>query len=377
MKTIYTNISYTIAALVSVVTISCSEKQEASAVSTTETNTVTVTETQFTSSGMEVNTLTAQPFQQYVATTGSITVPPDNEAVITPYFAGYVKNVSLLPGDEVKKGQVLFTIENPEYLAWQQQFLESKGKLSFLEDDYKRQQLLINDSITSTKAYSKALSAYQVEKAIYNGLKEKLQLLHINTANLSAGNMTAVTTVTAPISGVVTTMEISKGTYIGPQNVAMKVTNLEELHVELNVYEKDITKLKDGQQVIFYAQDNPDKKFEAEVHLVNKAIDPTTRTVNVHADLVQKENAQFLVPGMFLEAKVITNTQTFQALPTDAVVTIDDISYALLEMENETYKKVIVKTGVTNSEFTQILNADKFAPKAKFITKGAYPLISE
>lgn len=107
---------------------SCNSKEkstvadEDSSVEIENPDVITLTKTQFTSGNMEVGKITTQPFNTIVKANGMFAVPPENQADVSAYFAGYVKDISLLLGDAVKKGQTLFTIENPEYVQAQQDF---------------------------------------------------------------------------------------------------------------------------------------------------------------------------------------------------------------------------------------------------------------
>ncbi|MDD4247013.1 MAG: efflux RND transporter periplasmic adaptor subunit, partial [Dysgonamonadaceae bacterium] len=105
--------------------------------------------TQFNSSDMKLGKLEMQEFYEIVKANGMFNVPPQNRASVSSYFGGSVKDIKLQPGQHVKRGQVLFTLENPEFVQLQQDFLESQGQLSYLKSDYERQKNLVEDNVTS------------------------------------------------------------------------------------------------------------------------------------------------------------------------------------------------------------------------------------
>ncbi len=86
------------------------EKSEATNIDTAETiedvDVITITESQFNSGEMKVGKITMQEFNTNVKANGMFAVPPQNQADVSTYFAGYVKDIKFLPGDIVKKGQV-------------------------------------------------------------------------------------------------------------------------------------------------------------------------------------------------------------------------------------------------------------------------------
>src|SRR5690606_33026367 len=113
---------------------------------------------QFQSSNMVLGKMEMGSFHEVVKANGMFDVPPENRAAVSCYFGGTVKDIRLLPGQKVKKGQVLFILENPDYVQMQQDFLEAKGQLAYLKSDYERQKNLAQDNVTSQKNYLKAES---------------------------------------------------------------------------------------------------------------------------------------------------------------------------------------------------------------------------
>ena len=125
--------------------ISCSspdKSKEKSLIVESESHGVSITIEQFQSSNMLLGKLSTQPFSQSIKTFGMFEAPPESKASVSAYFEGYVKELKLLIGQKVNKGQVLFTLENPAYIQVQQNFLEAKGQLKYLKSDYERQKNL-------------------------------------------------------------------------------------------------------------------------------------------------------------------------------------------------------------------------------------------
>ncbi|ASV29600.1 efflux RND transporter periplasmic adaptor subunit [Maribacter cobaltidurans] len=373
--------SLLLVAIMALASCNSKEKSEVKNTDATEkaenTDIATITENQFKSGDMELGKITTQPFNTVVKANGMFAVPPENQADVSAYFAGYVKDINLLPGDAVKKGQTLFTIENPEYVQVQQNFLEAKGRLNYLKSDYDRQKELIADNVTSKKNFLKAESEYTVTLAQYQSLKKRLSLMNINPNTLSGDNIRSVISVLSPLSGYATTINATKGMYLNPSDVAITVTNTDDLHIELKIFEKDLPMIKMGQPINFRLQNNMDKVYQGKVHLVNKTINAEDRTVNIHGDLVNEDDAKLFAPGMYIEAEILTTSSEHPALPTEAVANIDNDFFVLVKENEQTFRRVLVKVGTTNNGFTQILNADDFKPDTQFLTKGAFNLITE
>tara|TARA_R110001583_G_scaffold43034_1_gene136802 strand:- start:5883 stop:6983 length:1101 start_codon:yes stop_codon:yes gene_type:complete len=363
--------------------VSCNSKEKtevANTVASTDIenpDVVSITENQFKSGDMELGKITIQPFNTIVKANGMFAVPPENQADVSAYFAGYVKNISLLPGDAVKKGQALFTIENPEYVQVQQNFLEAKGRLNYLKSDYERQKELMADNVTSKKNFLKAESEYAVTLAQYQSLKKRLSLMNINPNTLSGENIRSVISVPSPLSGYVTTINATKGMYLNPSDVAITVTNIDDLHIELKIFEKDLPMVKVGQPINVRLQNNNNKVYQGKVHLVNKAINIQDRTVNILGYLVNESEAKLFAPGMYIEGEILTTTAEYPALPVEAVANIDNDYFVLVKENGMNFKRVLVKIGATNNGFIEIVNADDFKLDTEFLTKGVFNLITE
>ena len=238
-----------------------------------------------------------------ISVRGYVDVPPEQRLSVSPFYGGYVKNILVLPGTKVKKGEVLFTLQNPEFITLQQQYLETAKQLEYLEQDFKRQMELSKDNISSEKTFKKAESDYQVMKAKASGLKEQLKLLGISTSDLENGSIYTVVKVYAQISGTVTEVNIQKGVFVDVKDVAVKLINMDHLHLELEVFEQEALKVKVGQKILFRIPEIDDKEYNGEVHLVVPAIDMKKRTFLVHGHLDDMKKNKFL-PGMYVDAKI-------------------------------------------------------------------------
>jgi len=235
---------------------------------------------------------------------GFIDVPPEQRAGVSPYYGGYVKKIYVLPGQEVKEGEVLLTLQNPEYLTIQQEYLEALAQLKYLKANYERQKLLSNENISSVKNFSKAESDYRVVLARYNGLKEQIKLMGLSLTALEKGKLSSVIQVNSPISGSITKVNVTKSAFIDATKVALEIVNNDHIHLELQVFEREAMKIKIGQVIHFKIPELNDKVYKGEVYLIVKSIDMQERTVNIHGHIHEEVQAQF-IPGMFVEAEIV------------------------------------------------------------------------
>jgi len=375
------NIKY-ILIIATILMMSCNnkEKHHAEEIHTTsETQKdehITITKAQFENSKMVLGSLSEQKFSVTVKTTGMIDAPPQSREIISSFYDGFIKNSKLLIGDVVKKGQALVTIENPEFLDMQQEYLEIKEEISYLKSEYKRQQTLYNEQITSQKSFQKSESEYKRKLAKIKGLRKKLQLLNININNVEQGNLTSVITLYSSINGSISEINVSKGTHIAKADKIMEIINIDHIHIELTVFEKDAMKIKKGQHIKFKIPEASDKYYEAEVHLVGKSIDTNTRTVKVHGHLHDETKNTFDI-GMFVTAEIEIESKKAMAVPTNAVVEDGEhqvILKLIKEDNNYIFEPIDVEISSKNTNFTQIIS-DKIKPNDKVLIKGAFDLV--
>ena len=368
--------------LIPIVLAACGEKgsQSNEMANTAETdNIISVTKSQFENGHMVLGNVVDYQFNEVVKANGFIDVPPQNKASISTFMGGFVKNTPLLIGDKVKKGQLVLTLENTEYVELQQQYMEVAEQLSYLKSEYERQQTLFNEKITSEKNFLKAESTYKSTLAHFNGLHEKLRMMNINPTSVEQGNISSTINLYSPISGYVTKVNVSNGSYISSQDEVLEIVNTDHIHLELSVFEKDIMKIKKGQIITFKVPESSGELFKAEVHLVGTSIDESTRTIKVHAHIEDEEKTRF-IKGMFIEAEIITDAKTAKALPKDAVYNFNDSYFTLvlkdLKDEIYTFNKTEVKAGKQVEDFIEVLNPDDFNDK-NVLTKGSLTLLSE
>jgi cobalt-zinc-cadmium efflux system membrane fusion protein len=342
-------------------------------------NEISVSVAQFKANKMQLGNLQTYTFSDYLTTTGIVNVPPKNKATISPFYGGYVKTINLINGDYVKRGQLLFTLENPDFIQLQQDFLQAKEQLTYLKLDYERQKQLADEQIASQKKYLKAKSDYYVTKSQYQSLKKKLQMLHINTSKLSDENIRSMINIYAPISGYISDISIEKGAFLSPERAALKIVNTSHKHIELKVFEKDLHKIKKGQKVIFNLQNDIAKKFTGKIHLIEKKVDAQKRFINVHVHIDDEKNIKNMLPMMYVDAKIVVQTHQAKGLPETAVIDKDDEHFVLLQTETEEdhliFEAKEVHIGDRSNGQIEIISATDFTEEDKLLLKGGFFLI--
>lgn len=336
-----------------------------------ETEVMTISKDQYENESLSMTSLVAHSFGTRISSTGVIDVPPNGRAVISAQIGGYIKNSPLLIGDQVKKGQLLLTIENIKFLELQQEYMEAKEQLVFLKSNYERQEELFDEKISSEKSFLKAESDYKIILATYQGLRKKLELLQIDPVQVESGNLTSVSNIFAPISGDITNINVTTGSYVSSSDQIMAIVNTDHLHLELKIFEKDVFKIKKGQTVFFSVPESGSKQFKGSIHLIGKSIG-SDRTVMVHAHIDEPHDEGF-IPGMFVQASILTYENSAMGILNKAVVEENGLAYVMhiKSEENDTYllEKIEVETGETSGDIIMIKNHDELDPNGKYLVR--------
>ncbi|PIB33484.1 efflux transporter periplasmic adaptor subunit [Gaetbulibacter sp. 5U11] len=364
----------------SLVLVACGKSEKTTElVPETETHNdnITITKAQFEGEKMAFGTLAEYDFNETVKVNGMIDVPPKNKSSVSTFTGGYITKTPLLVGDRVKKGQLLVTLENPEFVELQQNYLEVSEQLNYLKSEFNRQKTLFDEKITSEKNYLKAESAYKSNLAHYNGLRKKLQMLNLNPSSVEQGRIASTINLYAPISGHVTKVNVSNGTYVSPSDVIMEIVDIDHIHLELLVFEKDIMQIKKDQKIEFTIPEASDKTFEAEVHLAGTTIDEQTRRVKVHGH-VDNDKENFIV-GMFVDADIIIESKKGFGLPKEALIEVDNDFFVLIldkvntdQFHFETFK---LELGKQTEAYVEILNSEALKDK-QIVIKGTNMLLN-
>lgn len=281
--------------------------------------------------GIETGSFQEINLKTTIKANGQLELPPQNKASVSALMAGRVKSVKVTVGNYVKKGQVLARLEHPDYLEMQEAFLETYTHLDFLENEYLRKKQLLADSITAVKTYEESESNYKRAKVKLNSLKAKLELLGINVSSLKSGNIVSSIPVSSPISGYVHQVEINMGMSIQPEQELFEIVDLDHIHMDLMVYEKDIDRVEIGQKVLFSLNSKPDQVFEGKVFASGKAFEDDPKAVIVHAEIENKTGN--LLPGMYVDARIETNAEKVRALPDEALIEDGGLPYIFVRFE--------------------------------------------
>lgn len=343
-----------------------------------EEGTVTLNNQQFEALKVSVDTLALRNMSGYVEANGTLEVPPQNEAAITSVVGANVTQIKVIEGDRVEKGQVVAYLSHPNIISIQTDYLNAYSNSELSKKNFERQKKLYEAGVASGANFQKAEAEYKASTALVNGLAAQLKILNINSASVRNGTIAQQIPLRSPIEGFVQKVEVKTGQYVEPQTELFEIVNTHHVHADLMVFEKDVYKVKKGQKVTFSIQSIPDANLTAEIYSVSKTFEDNPKAVHVHAEIENKSGN--LIPGMYIQGKIQTDSTKTKALPENAIAKEGNKFYVFTvkkERDNWVFKPLEVITGEKDGNWIAVNFLEAISKDTRFAYNNAYYLIAE
>ena len=294
--------------------------------------------------------------------------------VFTPY-PGRIIGLFAKVGDDVKKGQTLFTIDSPDLLTAESTLIAAAGVLEFTTRNLARLKALYATRAVSQKDMEQATSDQQAAEGALRAGRDSVRLFGKTDAEIDriiAERMADPTLVVpSPISGRITARNAAPGLYVQPGNAPApySVADISTMWMLANVPETDSPALRVGQEVKVSVSAFADRVFEGKIVTVTSMVDPNTRRVLIRSEI---ENPQHeLRSGMFANFVIRTGDPVRSvAVPLDGVVREGDgTQTAWVTADRRRFTRRSVKIGLPYEGYRQILEG--LQPGELVATEGA------
>jgi membrane fusion protein, heavy metal efflux system len=331
--------------------------------------TVSLTTLQMNAIGLKMVKIEERNMNLGVQVTGKLELAPKDRADISPILGGIIKEIFVIEGDKVKKGQVLATMEHPDFIQLQQDYINSLNTLVYLKKEFERQKKLYEEKVGSGKEFQKISAEYNNKKSAVKALKIKLIMLGFNASEIARGTIYPVATIVSPMTGTISLVETNMGAYVEPLTKLFEVVNNDKLHADFRVYEKDINKVKIGQKIFFRTTSLFGEEFEGKIHAISPVFEENPKALHVHADIFNsKEN---LIPGLYIQGRIIAENILTTVLPEHAIISEEDKSYIFVKVKGEIHDAGHEEKTMSKDE-DHTGNMDKKDPELHSEEKGGY-----
>jgi len=345
-----------------------------------ENELIELTAEQIKETNAQLGSISTQNFSQQVNANGYLETSPNSEQLVNSMKGGRILEINVETGQKVRKGQTLVKLENPEFVEMQRAYLEAGFEVNKLREQWMRKKNLAEDQIASTSELQMAEAAYLSAVAMQQALAENLRLVQIDPEKVDAHQISATLAIKALMDGHIADISCRKGQWVNPEDQLMRLVDLSKLRLKLDVFEKDVHKLKLGSSLMAYLPENHHIPIKGNIQGIGREIDAYNRTVKVFAHLLP-DSETILMPGMFLHAYIQLESVQKKALPESAFLESDEKKYLLLlkseENGNWYFEKKHALTGDSADGFVELLNFNDFAEDAKILISGGFQLIQE
>ncbi|KQT18170.1 secretion protein HylD [Chryseobacterium sp. Leaf404] len=396
-------IKYKIVSLlfISLFAISCGKKEEpkgeAATLQTKEKHDeapqtiAELTDEQIKSVGITLGTFEMKELTSTIKANGLLRVPNNKKATVTSLYGGVIQTIKVQIGDFVRKGQVLATVSNPEYIQVQERYLTVKSRISFAEQEFRRQKELFENDAGAKKNLQSADSELKSLRTQRASLQRQLQLIGISPEKVSNGNLRSGLVITSPISGTISNINAQIGSYVDVSSPVLDIIDNQSIHLDLQIFEKDLPTMEVGQTVHFKLTNNPETEYDAKIYSIGSSFENESKTISVHASVTANKTG--LIDGMNITGIVSLDKSTTPAIPNEAIVEADGKYYVFvqtdkkgdehheennskqdLKKESKTinFQKIEVVKGSSDMGYTAITPVSEIAPDAKIVVKGAF-----
>ena len=340
--------------------------------------------------GIEIGEASEVAVSSRINLPGILALNQNQTAHISSFAEGKVLSVSADLGHRVGKGQILLTLNSPEFAQAQASFLQARAKFNLSRKEYERAKMLLEEKAIEQREYQRRESEY--EKAMtetgvlgsnlhsfgldhdqIDKLIEKCESLNPDGYLCEVANPNL--NISSPIRGKVIFRDVIVGEHIEPKKVLYTVSDLSTLWALLDAYEKDLAFIDKKSKVTIKSSIYPEKEFEGKIIYISDLIDEKLRTAKIRVEVENRDS--LLKPNMYIQGIIENKSETQQSLavPEEAVQNINGEKIVFILEEEGVF-------AVREVELGEKIGGQRIIAKGlkggeKIVVKGAFNLKAE
>ena len=340
--------------------------------------------------GIVIDTPQTQEITSELILPGVISLNLNETAHISSFVEGKVVSLSADLGDRVKKGQTIITINSPEFAKAQAAFLEAKAKFELSQKEYRRAEMLFKEKAIEEKEYLRRKAENERLATEYGAYGSALHSFGLNHEQINhlikkceamkkEGFMCELADPFLPIlsslSGAIIFRDVIIGEHIYPDKILFTVSNLQNLWVLLDAYEKDLVSVSNKSGVTIISSLYPEKEFRGKVTYISDTIDEKLRKILIRAEIKNTEG--LLKPNMYIRG-VIADAQTKRqalVLPQNAVQNLEGEKIVFIHSGGDHFVPRHIQVGHKIGKTFEIISG--INGKDRIVIQGAFALKSE
>jgi cobalt-zinc-cadmium efflux system membrane fusion protein len=326
---------------------------------------------------METVRASYMPLRSELLALGKVFAHPQRKAIVSYPFSARIAQVHVILGDWVNPGQKLITLQSEEVGAAKSEFYKAMADFELARVNHERQKRLFDRGVGAQKDFLASEAGYKVAEASLDAAEKKLHVLGFSEDQVKSiaetHQINPVISLYAPISGKIIEHNAILGAMVDQATEILTIMDPSLLCIHAEIYERDISKIRIGQDVEAMVPAYPGETFKGKISFISDVLNEETRTITVRSEI---ENHEYkLKPGMFADIKIFLNHQNNSlVVPKEAVLDEKDEQIVFLKVDGK-YLPRIIKAGVRNGTFVEILEG--VAEGDEVVTKGNFQLKSK
>jgi cobalt-zinc-cadmium efflux system membrane fusion protein len=290
---------------------------------------------------------------------------------------GRITDINVILGQNVKKGDVLATLNSTELAQNQLVFIKASQQIQLQTKAVERAQLLLNADVIGAAELQRREVELAGAKAELNATRDQLQVLGMSDKAIAelerTNHIRSVSSVTARLGGTVISRKVNLGQVVQPADELFIVADLSHVWAVAEVPERQAELIQKGQEVTVEIPAYGEKKITGKLIYVGKTVDPLTRTITVRMDLNNSDN--LIKPEMLATMLIRSNPLTRLAIPTEAVVRENNQDHVFVQIDPNQYRLRPVKLGPAYEGMRPVLS--DLVETDTIVSTGAFHLNSQ
>ncbi len=325
---------------------------------------------------LETAAVSFRPMATDLRATGKIFAHQLRQAIVSYPFPARIARIHVRPGEWVKAGQELVTLQSEAVGEAKSEYFKALADAELAKNNFERERRLFDRGAGAGKNLQAAEAELKVAQASLNAAEKKLHILGFTEAQIHTAEeiheVNPLITLFAPISGKVLNNTAVLGGMIDQTSEILTLLDPSLVCADADIYERDVAKIRIGQEVEVTVPAHPDLVFGGTLKYVGDILNEETRTITVRTE-VENRNGK-LKPGMFASLRIILDRQSRVLTIAEAAVLDDgDRKICFVKRDGAFLPREVV-TGAKVDGYFEVLGGVEEGEEV--VTVGSYQLKS-
>ncbi|MGW8267737.1 MAG: efflux RND transporter periplasmic adaptor subunit [Longimicrobiales bacterium] len=327
---------------------------------------------------LETATAEHRPLSARLSAMGQVLEDQYRKAIVSYPFSARIARIDARVGDWVQAGETLVVLQSEEVGAAVSEFYKAMADHELAKVNFERQDQLFQNGVGARKDFSAAEAQLRVAEASLNAAEKKLHVLGFTESQIvlltETHQVSPMIPLLTPIAGKVVANNAVLGGMVDESTEILTILDPTHLWVEAEIYEKDIAKIRVGQQARITVPAYPDEVFQGAITYVSDLLNPETRTITVRTEV--NNDGLELKPGMFADLVIeLNHSGTALSVPREAVLDDRGSHLVFVRLAPNRFQPRLVTVGMRENGFVEI--AEGIEEGEVVVARGNFQLKSK